>query len=365
MHTEERSLVLVKAEGVATPSLGSLKHTAGDRLDGDRCSAGEGGNAGAERRDGSEELIGDDIQGSGCAEGGSNSESLARAVASASEIGKLLGKLTHGLEAHVGGNRGDIGEHLQGLGVLLGLGIVEEDGTTDVNTRGSGHESGGGGRLGIEGSDIGVLDDGGLVRGEVLLRNDVDTSPNLLGDMGLEVEAGDDTEVGGTTLEGPEEIGVGGGGGLDDAASGEDDLVLDNVVASPAVLGVVEGDTTVQEETRDTDGRDTATDGNETLGLKVLVDSIPSEAGANKKSVVGVGELQLREVGEGDEDTAVNARDVWRGEMSSTADGELDLEELCELDALADIGGGARVEDAGGRRVVGSAPVVEVLERVC
>lgn len=51
--------------------------------------------------------------------------------------------------------------------------------------------------------------------------------------------------------------------------------------------------------------------------------------------------------------------------MARTADGDLDLEGIGELDSLADMGRGARVEDACGRRVVGSAPVVEVLQRVC
>lgn len=113
---------------------------------------------------------------------------------------------------------------------------------------------------------------------EVLLGNTVDSSPNLGRSKSAQSEAGDNTKVAATSLQGPEEVGVLRVAGSDNGTVGEDDLVLEDIVSRPTVLVAVEVDTTGEEKARHTDGRETATgDGQVVLG-KVLVHGTPAES---------------------------------------------------------------------------------------
>ena len=75
---------------------------------------------------------------------------------------------------------------------------------------------------------------------------------------GLHVEPGDDTKVVGAAFESFEEIGSG-CVDVKDLAVGEDELVIDDVVADETCPAGEKGDAATSDETTDTDGADTAT----------------------------------------------------------------------------------------------------------
>lgn len=92
----------------------------------------------------------------------------------------------------------------------------------------------------------------------------------------LHVEAGDDAKVVGTAFEGFEEIGrrcV----DVKDLAVGEDELVVDDVVADETCPAGEKGDAATSDETSDTDGGDTTTRDGKILGVETAVDARPSE----------------------------------------------------------------------------------------
>lgn len=65
--------------------------------------------------------------------------------------------------------------------------------------------------------------------------------PDVGGD-GVEGVVSDDAVVGTTTLEGLEEIRMGGGSGIDDGRVGQDDFELLDIVTGKAIFGGEEGD---------------------------------------------------------------------------------------------------------------------------
>lgn len=110
----------------------------------------------------------------------------------------------------------------------------------------------------------------------MLRRNSIDASPDLARREGLDIKASDNAEVAAATLQGPEEIGVGGLIGVDNAASGQDNLVVDDTVRSPSDLVAVVADTSSQEKTWYANGSETATGNGQVELFKILVYSAPA-----------------------------------------------------------------------------------------
>jgi hypothetical protein len=96
-----------------------------------------------------------------------------------------------------------------------------------------------------------------------------------------EVEAGDDTEVATPATQCPQELGVLGGGGLDDRAVPAHDLGRHQVVARESVLAFEPAGAATERETGDPGGRDTAAGGRETMRLRGTIHVGPDGAAAD------------------------------------------------------------------------------------
>lgn len=110
----------------------------------------------------------------------------------------------------------------------------------------------------------------------VLLRHGVRTCPDKRRFDRLDVEARHQTKVAATTLERPEQVRVAGLVDFDNGAVGQNNLVVDDRVAAPADLVTIEVDAAGQEQTGDTDRRETAAGDSEAVGLEVRVDLAPA-----------------------------------------------------------------------------------------
>lgn len=71
-----------------------------------------------------------------------------------------------------------------------------------------------------------------------------ETTPDLRGGEAAGRDARNDAEVVGATFESAPEVGVGGCGGCSDGPGGEDDFVVENIVADEAEPRGEEGETT-------------------------------------------------------------------------------------------------------------------------
>lgn len=247
------------------------------------------------------------------------------------EAAVLDGEVGQRLEGARVGHGRDGQELLETLRLGLGRAVVEEDDGGDGGVGGGGdshgHDVGLG--VGVGGGEVGNGLQGYVVCQsygstfqvpsgctgftnleeliQMLARDGVGTGPDLGRGEGAQLELGHDAEVAAAALEGPEEVGVLGGGGLGDGAVGEDDLVLDDVVRRPAVLVAVEVDAAAQEEAGDADGRETAAGDGQVVRLQEAEDVAPAVGGADAQdALVGV-ELQGGQVGHDHQDAVVDA----------------------------------------------------------
>lgn len=110
----------------------------------------------------------------------------------------------------------------------------------------------------------------------VLGFHSVGTSPDHGRLDGLDVETGDNAEVAATALQSPEQIRVGGLACVHNSTIGQNDLIVDDRVASEADLVAVEVDTTSKKQTRHTDGAETTTWNTQVIGDEILIDLTPS-----------------------------------------------------------------------------------------
>jgi hypothetical protein len=104
----------------------------------------------------------------------------------------------------------------------------------------------------------------------------VGTGPDLGRLDGLDVEAGHNAKVAATSLQSPEQIRVGILACVHNGTIGQNNLIVDDSVATEADLVAVEVDTTSKEQTRNTNGAETATRNSEVVGGEVRVDLTPS-----------------------------------------------------------------------------------------
>lgn len=202
----------------------------------------------------------------------------------------LRGELSNGLEGHSAGDSRDVGERLENIGEGGVIAVVEQD--HRCQSRVSGNQSRHNVGLGI--IDVGCVFSGSLKRSvvflnglgceltyrkeavDILSRHSPSASPHLARRNGLHVKAGDQTEVAATSLQGPEQVRVVLGVGLDNSAVGQDNLVVDNSSASKTDLVTVEVDTSGEKQTGNTDGAETATCGSQVVLAKVSIDILPS-----------------------------------------------------------------------------------------
>jgi hypothetical protein len=111
---------------------------------------------------------------------------------------------------------------------------------------------------------------------DVLGGHGMSTGPDLGRLDGLQIKPGDDTKVAASTLQSPEQIRVAGLVGFNNRAIGQNNLVVNNGITTEADLVAVEVDTTSQEQSRNTDGTETATSCGKSEPLQVCVDIGPS-----------------------------------------------------------------------------------------
>lgn len=111
---------------------------------------------------------------------------------------------------------------------------------------------------------------------DILSRHSPSASPHLTRRNGLHVKAGDQTEVAATSLQGPEQVRVVLGVGLDNSTIGQNNLVVNDRSASKANLVTVEVDTSGEKQTGNTDGAETATCGSQVVLTEVGINILPS-----------------------------------------------------------------------------------------
>lgn len=135
--------------------------------------------------------------------------------------------------------------------------------------------------------------------------------------------------------------------GLNDAAVRQDNLVLANIVARPAVLSREPRNTSTERESADANLPDAAAHDSQTLRVKELRDGGPPIPGTHRNDRLVIRELQAVEPNKVDHDAVVNVR-AREGNVTTGLDGEGRLELPDHLEGLGDVAGGVWGDEAVG-----------------
>lgn len=139
----------------------------------------------------------------------------------------------------------------------------------------------------------------------------------------VEVEASDDAKVIAATAQSPEQVRIRAVVDVADRSIGQDDLVVVDIVASPAVAAGEEGNASSESQSTNANVTGSAADDAELMGIKVLVHGGPQATGTNRRLLTVLGDDDLIEVSQVKHNAvAVNIGSTAKRRMASRLDGK-------------------------------------------